>query len=114
MLKCENAITIQMASDSESPTYLWMAVFDMGVHFYFWLDFVGAQVTLDALEKFFFGDDFWMVLLGWVDGLGVDRRGNAPHVLFHSVGYGKSESQNSEYGTLSCASNDSYLPFNWP
>ena len=67
-----------------------------------------AQVALDALEKFFFGDDFWMVLLGWVDGLGVDRRGNAPHVLFHSVGYGKSETQNYEHGKLSFASNDSF------
>ena len=70
-----------------------------------------AQVALDALEKFFFGDDFWMVLLGWVDGLGVDRRGNAPHVLFHSVGYGKSETQNSEHGKLSCASNDSFTKY---
>ena len=100
MSECEIAITSQMASDFESPTHLWMAVFDMGVHFYFWLDFVWAQVALDALEKFFFGDDFWMVLLGWVDGLGIDRRGNAPHVLFHSVGYGKSEIQKETFFSI--------------
>ena len=50
-----------------------------------------AQVALDALEKLLFGDDFWMVLLGWVDGLGVNRRSHAPHVLFHCVGNCKSE-----------------------